>query len=69
MKSKTKTILKILVFFLIILCLIVGGVVVYLFLVDIESVVPEEIKDKIEIIEETYEGRKVFSLAPKETDT
>ena len=69
MKSKTKTILKILVFFLIILCLIVGGVVVYLFLADIESVVPEEIKDKIEIIEETYEGRKVFSLTPKEKET
>ena len=69
MKSKTKTILKILVFFLIILCLIVGGVVGYLFLADIESVVPEEMKDKIKIIEETYEGRKVFSLAPKETET
>ena len=66
MKNRTKTIIKIILFFLVLLLIVAGGVVVYLFFADIESVPPEEIKDKIEIAEETYEGRKVFFLTPKE---
>ena len=62
MKNKTKTIIKIILFFLVLLLIVAGGVVAYLFIADIESVPPEEIKDKIEIAEETFEGRKVFFL-------
>lgn len=69
MKNKTKTIIKIILFFLILLLVVAGGVVAYLFIADIESVPPEEIKKRIEITEETYEGRKVFSLTPKEKET
>ena len=69
MKNKTKTIIKIILFFLVLLLIVAGGVVAYLFFADIESVPPEEIKDKIEIAEETYEGRKVFFLTPKEGET
>ena len=66
MKGKTKTVIKIMLFALILLLVIAGGVVVYLFTADIESTPPEEIKDRIEITEKKYEKRKVFYLTPKE---
>ena len=69
MKNRTKTIIKIILFFLVLLLIVAGGVVVYLFFADIESVPPEEIKGRIEIAEETYGRRKVFSLTPKEGET
>lgn len=59
---------KVILSIVIIFVILVGGICGYFFLVDIESRIPEGYEDGIKVETNSFMGRKVFTIKPKEVE-